>query len=120
MPHILVVEDDDDLREAIQQILIDRSFSVAAVRNGVEALAEISNGPLPHCIVLDLMMPAFSGWEFLAELRARDHFVRTPVLVASALAPPPDGIAVQGYIQKPFDADDFVRNVQQLIEVPAA
>jgi CheY-like chemotaxis protein len=114
MRHVLLVEDDAQLRLSIKQLLEEGGFTVTSVADGMEALIQLSTHPPPNLIVLDLMMPTFSGWEFLRELRAHHQVSRTPVLVASAFKAAPLGFEVQGFIQKPFDSDEFLEIVGRL------
>jgi CheY-like chemotaxis protein len=61
---ILVVEDDEDSRRALTNVLEDEGFSVAAVGSGQEALDYLHDSARPQLIVLDLMMPGMKGWNF--------------------------------------------------------
>jgi two-component system cell cycle sensor histidine kinase/response regulator CckA len=115
MAHLLIVEDNAELRVAMTQLLTDHAHTVIAAANGVEAMDAISRPRLPDLVILDLVMPSFSGWEFLAEMRSRSHCARVPVLVASAFAAPPNGLEVQAFIQKPYDGDEFLAVVNRLV-----
>lgn len=85
---ILLVEDERDLRETLKLILELEGFRVAAAQNGREGL-DLLDGSAPPClIVLDLMMPVMSGWEFL-EILKREHralLFTTPMVVITAAA----------------------------------
>src|SRR4051812_2704832 len=61
---ILLVEDEPDVREAVQSILEDQGYRVTAAENGWEALELLRSGRAPDVIVLDLRMPIMDGWEF--------------------------------------------------------
>jgi len=80
---ILVVDDDDSIRQLIRATLRRRGYAVAEARNGREALESMRAG-WSDLVVLDLMMPEVSGWEVLAERAADDALRRIPVIVASA------------------------------------
>lgn len=86
--HIVVIEDDTDLRETMKDLLEIKGFSVATASNGREGLELIERNGKPCLILLDLMMPEMNGWEFLEALQ-RDQpalLAQTPVAVISAAA----------------------------------
>ena len=66
MTRVLVVEDNDDLRALLKDVLDDAGFEVTAVSNGAEAL-DLARSWQPAAIVLDLMMPVMDGAAFLRE-----------------------------------------------------
>ena len=86
--HIVVIEDDTDLRETMKDLLEIKGFSVTTASNGKEGLEVIERNGKPCLILLDLMMPEMNGWEFLETLQ-RDQpalLAQTPVAVISAAA----------------------------------
>jgi CheY-like chemotaxis protein len=82
---VLVVDDDDDIREGVQSFLESEGHPTHGAANGREALSLLRNQPEPpRLILLDLMMPVMSGWEVLVELDV-DPFLRgIPVAIMSA------------------------------------
>jgi CheY-like chemotaxis protein len=83
---VLLVDDDPAIRETLTEILVDDGYRVATARNGEEALAHLRDHRRqpPGLILLDLMMPAMSGHEFL-DAYARDATLPVvPVVVLSA------------------------------------
>jgi DNA-binding response OmpR family regulator len=96
-PTVLVVDDDQDIRESLAQILTEEGFDVTSACNGAEALAEIAR-KTPDVMLLDLMMPVLNGWEVLETLRLRGTHPRLPVVVLSAL----EAEGATDYIQKPI------------------
>jgi CheY-like chemotaxis protein len=111
-PSILVVEDDQDIREVMTTILEDRGCQVTAVANGDEALCWLREArPLPELIFLDLMMPIMDGESFrraqLEDARIKD----IPVVVLSA-RPDVDRcaerMAASRWLRKPIDLVAFV------------
>jgi CheY-like chemotaxis protein len=82
---ILLVDDDDAIREALTETLIDEGYAVHAARNGREALDWLRQGDDPPCVVLlDLMMPVMDGRAFLGERRSDPILAKIPVVVISA------------------------------------
>ena len=68
---VVVIEDDADLREAICMMLRDEGFEPAGFSGGREAIRQIEGGLAADIILLDLMMPIMSGWEFCTHRASR-------------------------------------------------
>lgn len=84
---ILLAEDDQPLREAMRELLVDAGYSVEAVSNGRDALEYIQDSEQPpKLILLDLMMPIMDGWQFLDEQQKTPRTASIPVVVLSASA----------------------------------
>jgi two-component system, chemotaxis family, chemotaxis protein CheY len=101
---LLLVDDDDDLRSAIADVLVEHGYEVLEAANGNEALVAAATGR-PALILLDLMMPVMDGRTFLRH-RARDAVVSAiPVLVLTAQREDglPTDAAVIGVLPKPTD-----------------
>ncbi|NVJ02779.1 response regulator [Myxococcus sp. SDU36] len=103
---VLVVDDDADIREAVQDILSFEGYAVAQAANGQEALALLS-GPhalRPCLILLDLMMPVMDGEEFVGRLQQEQRLAELPIILvtASGRAQLP---GVRAILKKPFDMD---------------
>jgi CheY-like chemotaxis protein len=82
---ILIIEDDEDIRESLKELLEDEGYSVASSGNGREALEYLrSTTELPHLILLDLMMPVMDGYAFRAEQKSDETISKIPVIVMSA------------------------------------
>ncbi|RPH66630.1 MAG: response regulator [Myxococcaceae bacterium] len=111
---VLLVEDDDDVREVVEQILTEEGFQVVSAPDGGAALEVLAQGHHQFCtIILDLLMPGVDGLEFLD--RARDRLRSTPVLVFSATLLPShvrDDPRVKDLIPKPVDADVLVEKIR--------
>ena len=83
-PRLLLVDDDDAIRESLREALEEDGFEVVTAANGREALDCLRNNPRPSAILLDLMMPVMDGWEF-RDAQLSDPSLRAiPVLVISA------------------------------------
>ena len=106
---VLVVEDDRDTRELLVEALRMEGYEVAAAPDGVQAL-EHARRVQPHVILLDLMMPVMSGWEFRA-MQTRDPSLSSvPVIVMSAFS---DTLAGTASVPKPFDIDEMVDAIRR-------
>jgi CheY-like chemotaxis protein len=81
--HLLLVEDDADVRGLMQRSLVAAGWTVTEAENGRVALERMAERR-PDAIVLDLVMPELDGFEFLTRLRDRDDWRAVPVLVVTA------------------------------------
>src|SRR5262245_45714290 len=85
--HILVVEDDTDLRDTLSDALRMEGYDVVAVEHGEAALRHLQRGLKPCMILLDLMMPVMDGWTFRREMLKDDDLAAIPVVVMTAAQP---------------------------------
>src|SRR5438045_1700164 len=83
---VLVVDDDDDIRESIISLLEDEGIGVAGANNGEAALSYLRASSPPTFILLDLMMPVMDGAEFRAEQVRDGRLAAIPVVVLSGHA----------------------------------
>ncbi|HEY4055934.1 MAG TPA: response regulator [Kofleriaceae bacterium] len=96
---ILVVEDDEDVRDMLALTLQGRHFPVVLAKNGADALNVLANRR-PCLVMLDLVMPGIDGHEVLARMKA--HGYDSPVVVISALdREQPEGTVAT--LRKPFE-----------------
>ncbi|HWO93151.1 MAG TPA: response regulator [Dehalococcoidia bacterium] len=113
--HVLVIDDDPDMRRLLRFALNDFGFQVTTAENGAEALAQLEEGAHPHAIVLDLEMPRMDGRAFYAELRRRG--IDTPVLVLSAYGAERAAreLKLRFALAKPFDLEELVQTLRNMI-----
>jgi DNA-binding response OmpR family regulator len=117
---ILLVEDDNDLRDLLAFALRRVGYAVATAATGGEALAHAAAAP-PALVLLDLKLPERSGWEVRAALEASVPGV--PVIVMSALARVQATVerrTAAAYLQKPFAVADLLAAVERLLGRAAA
>jgi CheY-like chemotaxis protein len=111
--HVLVVEDDQDLRDALRDALVLEGYRVVGVANGAEALRHLEAGSRPCLILLDLMMPVMDGWEFRRNVLANPTLADIPVVVMTAAgAQRAAGVAADRVLEKPLEMDTVVDVVQ--------
>jgi CheY-like chemotaxis protein len=113
MKTVLLVDDDEDIREALRAILEDEGFDVHVAINGKDALDSLRSGLRPNVILLDLMMPVMSGWQFRSAQRADPVLALIPVVVLSAVHDQPDDLAVHASLRKPIDIERLLEVVER-------
>jgi CheY-like chemotaxis protein len=112
---VLVIEDDPWTRTITTALLAGEGFAVVEAKNGEEGLQQ-ARVHAPHAILLDLALPTKSGLDVLRELKADAPTRDIPVIVVSAygtLMNETDVNQTVGVIQKPFDYDDLVSQVER-------
>jgi CheY-like chemotaxis protein len=111
---VAVVEDDEDIRDLVVQLLADLGFESVGFANGRAALDGLRQRPaaLPSVILLDLEMPGMSGWEFRREQLADPLLARVPVVVASGADP--RGIPADAYLAKPYETAALCETIARL------
>jgi CheY-like chemotaxis protein len=84
---ILIVDDDDDFREVVVDLLTEEGFVTATASNGSQALRMLRRQGFRACLVLlDVVMPVMDGWEVLRRLSADGTLAHTPVAIVTAHA----------------------------------
>jgi len=114
---ILVVDDEQRIRELIGQYLTVAGYDVENAKDGIEALTKISKGDIDLCI-LDVMMPFMDGITCLKEMRARGF--KTPVIILSAKGEEYDKIqgfdaGTDDYVVKPFSPKELMARVKAVV-----
>jgi CheY-like chemotaxis protein len=109
MAAILLVEDNDDVRDMMSLALELDGHLVSAARNGRDALDLLAKGPHPSLILMDLMMPIMNGWELRAAIQKEPAWRDIPVVVISAVNPEiADRLQDTAYVPKPVDIDNLL------------
>jgi CheY-like chemotaxis protein len=110
---ILVVEDEEESRDSLREILEFEGYTVETAVNGREALATLNTSGDRICIMLlDLFMPVMDGWQVIDQLRADGRLDQTRiVIITSAPYRAPAGLPV---FEKPLDLDKVMSAVQRL------
>ncbi len=112
---VLVVEDDDGIREVLGLALQLEGYQVFTAGNGKEALEALANIKPPCLILLDLMMPVMDGWAFAENLSQDRTRVAIPIVVVTAFARRLGTLkGARGVIEKPIDVDNLLRVVKEL------
>jgi excisionase family DNA binding protein len=116
-PLVLVVDDDESLREYLRVNLELAGYSVREAENGERALVAIE-GQAPDLVLLDVVMPGLDGWQLLRQLEERHGAI--PVIMFSATVD--DEAAAEaarhgarGFVGRPFDRDELLARARQLV-----
>jgi CheY-like chemotaxis protein len=121
---ILLVEDDFILRTSLAELLLDQGYAVQCAAHGLEAFERLNNAPAkPDVIVLDLMMPYMTGFEFRTLQRALPSLCNVPVVVITASgrsAVEAEKMGVQETFYKPVNTWRFLETIKQLAPATAA
>jgi two-component system response regulator MprA len=115
-PRLLVVDDDVELCESLADALTDAGYEPVTAADGLRALLLSRDELAPRLILLDLMMPDMSGWEF-RELQLRDEQMKhIPVVVMTAsrdLRHHP--VQATAFLFKPFTLEELLEQVQRVV-----
>ncbi len=123
---ILVVDDDDAVRESVTWVLEEQGYEVVGANGGaalLEQLAHQDQRP-PDLILLDITMPDADGVQLLARVKAEERWRDVPVLMLSSV-PPEDatvrtlGLGAADFIRKPFRGRELVARVQAQLRAGA-
>lgn len=106
-PLVLLIDDDDDVRLSVSLLLRDEGYDVVEVSNGKEALDVLNRGLRPHAILLDLMMPVMSGWDFWDKHEERAELRCIPVVVLTATGLRQGAVGSARVIGKPVGVDEL-------------
>lgn len=112
---LLLVDDDDFLREALEEALAYEGHEILTAGHGAEALEVLGAGPRPDAILLDLMMPVLDGWGFVERQRADPRWADIPVVVLTAMGTLSRPIAVEKVLQKPFRIESLLEVLGRLV-----
>ena len=113
---VLIVEDDDQLREALQELLSESGYETITAEDGLEALDWLSRVPV-HLIVSDLLMPRLPGHRLVERVRETTEGRAIPILLLSAFADLARyrHLPVDAFHLKPLRVTEFVAKVRQMI-----
>lgn len=110
---VLLVDDDEDLRDSIADFLRISGYFVSTAEDGRAALDAIANQRRPCVVLLDLVMPVMDGWKFLAVMQGDPALATIPIVIASAHAATHAPAGTAGVIHKPFDLTELLAVVEQ-------
>jgi len=116
---ILYVEDNPDNRTLVRRILMAQDYSLLEAVDGSDALKILRNEQ-PDLILMDINMPDMDGYTLTAKIKSMPGFERVPILALTANVMRGDKertleAGCDGYIQKPLDIDQLIREVERFL-----
>ncbi|NUU02348.1 response regulator [Herbaspirillum robiniae] len=113
---VLVVEDHEDSREMLCEILENSGLSVIAAGNGIEAIERMQS-QVPNVVLTDLSMPRMDGIELARYIKSHDRYGHIPVALISANLPAasPHFPEISAFLLKPCSVDHLLTTVAQLL-----
>jgi excisionase family DNA binding protein len=118
-PHVLLVDDDERVRELVRVTLEYEGYTVEEAGSAEEGMAAI-DAARPDLILLDVMMPHVDGWEMLRRIQERHGAGAIPVVMFSGTVDEPSEATArgaQGFVGKPFDMQALVDQTKQIVPV---
>jgi len=118
MSAILIIEDCEEIRVDLAELLSDEGYQVVTAQHGAEALTLLEAGLAPSLILLDLMMPVMDGWHFREQQLGKPQLASIPVLLltgASNAQRHARDLNVEGYLEKPFSFEELLRTVGAVV-----
>ncbi len=118
-PHLLVVDDDREIRSLVAQFLTKHGYRVTGVRDGAEMMRTL-DGARVDLIVLDLMLPGEDGLSLCRRLRATPQTAQTPVIMLTAMGEETDRIVglemgADDYLAKPFSPRELLARIKAVL-----
>ena len=115
--HILVVDDDDGIRDLVKKYLSEKDFLITTAKNAEDAQDKISTIKF-DLIVLDIMMPGQSGLDFISSNKGK---INTPVILLTAKGEASDRvegleIGADDYLPKPFEPKELVLRIKNILQ----
>jgi CheY-like chemotaxis protein len=117
---ILVVDDSTTNIVLLEAILTEKGYQIETALNAREAFMRIEK-QIPDLILLDLLMPKISGFDFLEQLRQNENTRKTPVIVISAINTDDENtrkindLEAVDFLRKPIDIQYLVKRVQEIL-----
>lgn len=121
MTEIMIIDDEEDLRELVDMMLKKEGIDVIKAENGEKAL-EILEQETPDLILLDINMPGLDGWETLEEMERRGYTENSPVIMFTieeltfVKMLREDIVGLVGYIEKPFEREELTELIKSYVE----
>ena len=117
--YILVVDDDDDFRETLSEVLAEAGYPVQQAENGEVALGRIAE-EAPGIVLLDLKMPVLDGWGVVERMRKDPKSSHIPILILSAYGFEWESelLGAQGYVPKSVGMEEILERVRKAAGPP--
>ena len=118
--NILVVEDEDAIREMLVMVLEQAGLNVIAVASAEEAQHSLADNAMPDLVLLDWMLPGISGVELARRLKKDDLFKSLPIILLTARGEEEDKvrgleIGADDYVTKPFSPKELIARIKAVL-----
>lgn len=115
---VLVVDDEEDIRVSVGQVLEICGCEVMKAENGSECLKQLEM-QTPDLVILDIMMPGMSGWDVAARIKEHEKWSAIPIVFLTAkgdeMSVGMGGLASEEYIVKPFDVKKLKDCIEKIL-----
>ena len=121
MTKIMVVDDDPDQISTVKYVLesLDEKYEVIGANDGTQCLQFLKEDKIPDLILLDIMMPEMNGWEVYNHLKENSLWKDIPVIFLTArtdrVAKNAGGFLGDDYIEKPFNRDELMKRIEEVL-----
>ncbi|KTC89538.1 response regulator [Fluoribacter dumoffii] len=114
---ILLIDDNNAVREALVWALEYAGYLTVAVQDGQEALTLLEKDPLPVVIFLDLMMPVLDGFEFREKKKLSSRICNIPTIITSAKTnlEKMEKMSCETFLPKPFDLNELFHLLKKIV-----
>ena len=112
---LIVVDDDDDVRGLIKELLLDRGYNVITAQNGAEGLDQIRHEPRLSLMITDIRMPGINGWELARRATEMRPGLKVLYITGYPGEKAPNNAPPGPLLRKPWRAGDFYGSIEQLI-----
>jgi CheY-like chemotaxis protein len=115
---ILLVEDDDDTRELMAELLRTEGYSVNVASNGLQALELFRRGETPALVIADMHMPVMNGRELLRRMRDEPSLAGVPIVILSGDTTRDGDVlagGASGLVSKPVSVDMLLATVRKFL-----
>lgn len=109
---ILVVDDDEGIRETLRMSLEIEGYTVRTASNGKEALDDVMRSSDIGLILLDLMMPVMNGWQFVEEITKLEQYSNIPIILVTAYNDRAKEMRVSEVVSKPLEFKKLLKIVK--------
>jgi CheY-like chemotaxis protein len=108
---VLIVDDDDDIRDTLKELCEDEGYDVTTAANGAEAMNALASAILPCVVILDLIMPLMTGNEVFASMQRDPRLAQVPVIVSTSdPSRAPSGVLI---MKKPIDLERLLGAIRR-------
>ncbi len=113
-PLVLIVDDDDDIRTFLKELLEEEGYAVATAGNGLEAVEFTRRSTQsPSCVLLDLMMPVMDGWDVMDAWHKEGRLPGMTVVIFTAAVNAKGPPGAHRYLRKPADSTQLLNTIKE-------